>query len=471
MTVMVFGFRWRVVSRMVELGVPVSVAFHIGRRPPADLDPAPNVHAIRYDEIYHTQPSAFDPELDRALAATVRETGYELFCRSIMRDGRRIYRRNDSWLDIKNIFENSLQHLMGLIRAHNVDTIIFSNGPHEGATVTAYYLAKAMGLRTALTTQSRFPNAFWTADRFEDLILTNRAGNISADISIVSDPPTPHDMKNVSRMTPLQYYLKQGWRSINTATKALSLSFIWNPRAFEKSKIRALELRRNFKIQNLPEHYFSNPAPGEKYVYFPLHLQPEMTTDTFGERYADQLLAIEELRRRLPDDYWIYLKENPKQNEYMREPSFFNRMRDIPKTRYLPMTVPTLTLIRGSQMVATINGTAGWEALQIGKPVITFGVAWYEPLPGAFDWRAGPQQAMDGALAYQHDPAALEQAVERFRHGFWRGVVDKDYAELVPGYDETENDRAVAESLLEYFRRTGRPLESAYSSKPAAADA
>ena len=41
-----------------------------------------------------------------------------------------------------------------------------------------------------------------------------------------------------------------------------------------------------------------------------------------------------------------------------------------------------LELVRHSQAVATITGTIGWEAMVIGKPVIAFGLTWYEYFDG-----------------------------------------------------------------------------------------
>jgi hypothetical protein len=50
----------------------------------------------------------------------------------------------------------------------------------------------------------------------------------------------------------------------------------------------------------------------------------------------------------------------------------------------IPITTDTYTLINRSQAVATITGTAGWEALLRGKPTLVFGYSWYRYAPGAY---------------------------------------------------------------------------------------
>lgn len=69
----------------------------------------------------------------------------------------------------------------------------------------------------------------------------------------------------------------------------------------------------------------------EKYVYFPLHLQPEMTTSTLGKEYNDQILAIERVARIIPEDWYIYVKENPLQTNAYRDKYFYKRLQGIKK--------------------------------------------------------------------------------------------------------------------------------------------
>lgn len=63
------------------------------------------------------------------------------------------------------------------------------------------------------------------------------------------------------------------------------------------------------------------------FVYFPLHLQPEMTTDSLGGVYRDQMLAIERVSELLPEGWFVYVKENPYQDEFRRGRCFFQRLK------------------------------------------------------------------------------------------------------------------------------------------------
>lgn len=120
----------------------------------------------------------------------------------------------------------------------------------------------------------------------------------------------------------------------------------------------------------------------EKFVYFPIHLQPEMTTSTLGGIYNDQILVIEKIRKIIPDDWYIYIKENPLQTYQWRDKYFFLRLKGFENIRFMSKETNTYELINKSQFVATITGTAGFEAISGGKPALTFGRAWYRCLPG-----------------------------------------------------------------------------------------
>ena len=61
--------------------------------------------------------------------------------------------------------------------------------------------------------------------------------------------------------------------------------------------------------------------------------------------------------------------------------------------------------------VATITGTVGFEALKAGKSAVTFGHAWYNPLPGVFPWDDHPR--WERIVAHRKDDAALRAAFER----------------------------------------------------------
>ncbi len=135
-----------------------------------------------------------------------------------------------------------------------------------------------------------------------------------------------------------------------------------------------------------------------KYVYAPLHYQPERTTCPEAERYSNQLLMLKVLAQSLPQDWVIYVKENPTQllpntahGERGRYAYFYQDLSEISKVRIVSMQEDPFSLIDNSQMVATLTGTTGWESILRGKPVLCFGNAWYESCEGVFPVRTVEQ--------------------------------------------------------------------------------
>lgn len=91
--------------------------------------------------------------------------------------------------------------------------------------------------------------------------------------------------------------------------------------------------------------------------------------DTLGGGYEDQFLALERVAQLLLEDWIIYVKENPIQTFYKCCPEFFLRLKNIRNARLVFPCTDTYDLIEHSQFVATITGTAGWEAVATGKNV------------------------------------------------------------------------------------------------------
>ncbi len=188
---------------------------------------------------------------------------------------------------------------------------------------------------------------------------------------------------------------------------------------------------------------------GERFVYFPLHLQPELTTAALGGVFADQLLAVEALSAWVPQGCFLYLKENPKQTEKQRGSNFYQRLRALPNVRLLGCQENSADLIRNSVGVATITGTAGWEALFLGKPVLVFGAAWYREFPGVVEWGACPT-FNEFSCSTPPEAQSIVVALDSALRTAGKGVVDSAYEELVDGYEPHANAQQVAESILRY---------------------
>lgn len=121
---------------------------------------------------------------------------------------------------------------------------------------------------------------------------------------------------------------------------------------------------------------FDLPKEDEKYVYYPLHKDPEASTSLYGKWYVNQLALIENISRSIPCGHKLYVKEHT--FFYSSRPRYFhNWIKKFPNIRLISPHANSIELIKKSSLVLTITGTTGWEAILLQKPVITFGNIYY----------------------------------------------------------------------------------------------
>lgn len=449
MTVLLAGFDAPTVAALAEAGAAPAVWLRKVTGPEGEVDPS--VEILDYAELARLRFAArpLGPETDWTLLARARDAAREMFRRSLDRKTSRT--PMNSWVMAESRLNLILYRLYDVLTSRGIDKVVFHNIPHEAPQIVLYHLAREMGLRTLITSQTPFPNRFFTFDTIEDygLFETSRPGP-PAPVTPPATPSRPFYMRNVRCRGGLASHLKGVGNVFETALRALSLPFGGDAYKFSKAFYKTLYFSRTWTFRK--QHYRAEPDFSKPYVYVPLHLQPELTIDVLGGAYGDQARGIEELSAALPSGWLIYVKENPKQTAVTREPPFFQRLEALANVRLVRQESETFELIRHARCVATWSGTAGWEALLMGKPAILFGLAWYRRLPGVFEWRNGVHPEMlEGAGP---DQATLKAAFTDLTRYMREGVVDPQYAVLVSDHDPHANARRVARALLGALRPT-----------------
>ena len=120
----------------------------------------------------------------------------------------------------------------------------------------------------------------------------------------------------------------------------------------------------------------------EKFVYFPLSVEPERTLSISAPFYMNQLEIIRNVARSLPTDYKLYVKEHMAMRyRHWRPISYYQTIMDLPNVTLIHPSLSNEELIKNCSIVFTVTGTAGLEAAYYGKHSIIFGHTSYDSLP------------------------------------------------------------------------------------------
>ncbi len=150
---------------------------------------------------------------------------------------------------------------------------------------------------------------------------------------------------------------------------------------YKRAWIHALDMDTFYYRYKRSKKYYHKADFTKKYVYFPLHYQPENSTLMCAPKYEKQQYYIDSIAKSLPADTYLYVKEH-----YTlvgnRELSFYKEMRKYPNVVVISPWESSRDLILHAESVVTLTGTVGFEAMLLRKPVLCSGNVLFDMAPG-----------------------------------------------------------------------------------------
>ena len=146
--------------------------------------------------------------------------------------------------------------------------------------------------------------------------------------------------------------------------------------------------------------YFQHPDFAEPYIFFPLHIEPELSLNLYAPYYTDQISIIRNVAQSLAVDTCLYVKDHVVA-QGRRRPEFYRNLAGIPNVCLIDSGASSLELIRNSQGVVSITGTAALEAALLGKPALTFGDVFFN--------------CLEGPIQHTHDFEKVPEIIKSFK--------------------------------------------------------
>ena len=352
-----------------------------------------------------------------------------------------------------HFFRLLISFYYNLIKKNDIKFILFAEFPHIAIDFALYILAKELGIKTLFFYQLILENKFIWGEDVEDI---SNIAQKNLDLNPDNVEPIKYKVKTPLYMKNIRDICTEGVRKNNITIlkfiKVLIALILGKGKLIEyvTKKCSHFYIRKNSYI-----NYLSNRNKlmlhdidlSQKYVYFPLHLQPELTTITMGGYiYHDQLRAIEDLRSKLPKDIKIYVKENPKQTYVQRSDEFFWRLSMIEGVKLVDIKFDTFKLLQNCLFCASITGTAGFEAIHIGKPALIFGHAFYNNLEGVFKFDNNFD--INQIMNYKIDSDKLKNDLNNLNKKLGRGIITLEiYSDIYSKFDKEQNIKNLTENF------------------------
>lgn len=396
------------------------------------------------------------------------------------------FQRQLLYTERKRLYLKHLRFWHHLISHQKIDLFLISNPPHEIHDYIIYDLCKVKKIPTVFFYPTKIPSLLFLVDDWQSPApelkkiyhqLREKYRKVKTERIGLGRKFTAFYKAQILRNEEARpFYTRQSYveTHFNRREKSISVYLHKNINNFFNkplvyiltvlhphywiTKIRRLMDRK--EIGTLVELYEKNAVPpdfSKKYIYFPLQRQPELSTSPLAGAYVEQILIAELLTSLLPQGVLLYVKEHPIQFQLKdgREREFYEELIKIRKVKLIARSADTFELIRNSLAVATSTGTAGWEALFQGKPVLLFGHYSYQYAPGVFPISSTVDCANALREILEHKPRPSKKELKLFLKAMEevaiRGFIDMNY-KLDSDLTNEENVANLSRSLSKKIR-------------------
>lgn len=295
-----------------------------------------------------------------------------------------------------DLYHRQLQYWYNYLQANKIELVVFSVTPHVIFDFIIYCICKHLNIRTLMLYRITIVlNKNVSIYAFEDIVRqipsiekrylyhfnNPEAAELSDRIASYYSfrAPSPgqtftgvHNRKFKKYINPLVYIRFIKFRFLGLMEWMSYLT--WGDVAARVVAMCVRSKKLRFKT-------VAKPDLECKYIYVALHYQPECSTSPMGGHFVYQDLMVSFLVTATPKDWIIYIKGHLKDG---LNPTFAKRMIFDERTILIDESFPSIQLIQHAQAVATVTGTAGFEAFMNKVPVLMFGNYFYQHAPGVF---------------------------------------------------------------------------------------
>lgn len=391
--------------------------------------------------------------------------------------------------DHKNYFYDLLIFFKSFFEENNnIDHVFFPTTPHFPVDIVLFYICKYFSINTIILNRTDFNNKFYfrsdwrktpdfnnrynyksikgisTKDLRNDSAFVKHSKNLN-NASLNNFNKSKSSIRNFTEYFQLfrlsLYYFKHN-KSASPFHLSKELSWI---KIFNKIIIRH---NQNKILTKFYQSKMSIPDLSVDYLYFPLHFQPERSTDPEGLYFSNQLRAIELLRKNLDSSVRIYVKEHPRQfDQYgdadlrklsSRTKVFYEKILDLKETYLVDLSFSSDALIKNSKIISTITGSSGWEGIKNLKPVIVFGKPWYTSYKWCYHVSSDIEvkEAINKAENIMHQVKIedLHEFIEKINSEVFDGYIGSVYFNNEVDYRLII--KCFTENLMIYINSTGK---------------